>query len=265
MQMSYAKSIPVTFTKLTGHTGGSQKITGVYRADLSGLPLTRLRSITITDNSNGLGGLGGKYTGFDLDSIMLSNILVTTASGVQSLSTLPLFDFSPVGTIFDPGRQRPPTSPKLFGTDVTGIYVDNTVARLGSFDGKATAFLLIPDRKGFVSMGDHGVLSFNLKTSVSLDSLFLYIGELGDNGEVAAGSILISDTPVEAVPKKKSMSPSSEIDTSQSGPVYATNSSRLFHRLKCGKLISNTKNLIKFSSHEDAVIDGGKPCSECNP
>ena len=103
-------------------------------------------------------------------------------------------------------------------------------------------------------MGDHGVLSFNLSVPVSLDSLFLYIGEVGDNGEVAAGEILISDKPIFP-----------GTDKSRNKPVYSTNISRLFHRPGCEKLISDTEDLIKFSSKEDAIRDGGKPCPECIP
>jgi hypothetical protein len=45
-------------------------------------------------------------------------------------------------------------------------------------------------------MGDGGILSFNLTSSVSTSGLFLYIGEVGDNGEVAAGAIEVRDSTV---------------------------------------------------------------------
>ncbi len=255
MQMSYAKSIPVTFTKLIGHTS---RYTAVYRADLSGLPLTSLQSITIIDNSDGLGGAGGRFTGFDLDAIMLSNTLEIKASRVQSLLSLSLFDFTSRGTIFDPGRQRPPTAPKLFGAYSTGGGVDNAIATLDSFDGIS--------RNGFVSMGDHGVLSFNLTTPVSLDGLFLYIGEVGNNGEVVAGEILISDIPVKSTSETPTMlQPFPDADNSWNAPVHSTRNSRLFHRPNCNKISSKDGGLITFPSKEDAENNGGKPCPECNP
>ncbi len=263
VQISYAKSIPVTFTKLTGHTGSFPKMTGVYRADLSGLPLTTLRSITITDNSSGLGGSNGKYSGFDLDAIMLSNSSVSNASDVKRLLALPLFDFTPAGTIFDQGRQRPPVAPRLFGTYSTGGGVDNAIATLGSFDGKGMR--LLPNG-GFVSLGDRGTIYFNLTASVSLNGLFLYIGEVGDNGEVVAGEILISDVPVEHDLETSIMLPPfSDINNSWSGPVYVTKNSRLFHRPDCNKISSKDGDLITFPSREDAMKNGGKPCPECNP
>ena len=265
MHMSYAKSIPVTFTKLTGLTGGSQKITGVYRADLSGLPLTSLQSITIIDNSDGLGGAKGRFTGFDLDAIMLSNTLSVQASSVQSLPTLPLFDFTPRGTMFGPGRQRPPTAPRLFGTYSTGGGVDNAIATLGSFDGNG-GWLFSLGMDGFISMGDHGVLSFNLTTPVSLEGLFLYIGEVGDNGEVVAGEILISDIPVKPTPETPTMlQPFPDADNSWNAPVYSTKNSRLFHRPDCNKISSKDGDLITFPSKEKAMRNGGKSCPECNP
>jgi hypothetical protein len=263
MEISYAGSIPVTFAKLTGHTGSFPKRTGVYRADLSGLPLTTLRSITITDNSNGLGGANGKFSGFDLDAIMLSNSFVSTASDAKRLLALPLFDFTPAGAIFDQGRQRPPTDPKLFGTDVRGNHVDAAVARLDLFDGKGMRLM---SNSGFVSLGDRGTISFNLTASVSLNSLFLYIGEVGDNGEVAAGEILISDIPVKSASETPTMLQSfPDTDNSWNGSVHSTRNSRLFHRPDCSKISSKDGDLITFPSKENAEKNGGKPCPECNP
>jgi hypothetical protein len=79
------------------------------------------------------------------------------------------------------------------GTDATGTQVDNSVATLGAFDADSIAG---PGADGFISMGDNGVLSFNLTSLVSSAGLFLYIGEVGDNGEVAAGSVEVFNTPV---------------------------------------------------------------------
>jgi hypothetical protein len=45
-------------------------------------------------------------------------------------------------------------------------------------------------------MGDNGQISFNLTSGVATAGLFLYIGEVGDNGEAAAGTITVRDTPV---------------------------------------------------------------------
>jgi hypothetical protein len=181
---------PLTFTKLTGLTGGSPAGTAVYRADLSGLSLAQIQSLTIQDNSAGLGGAAGQFSGFDLDAIKLSTTLCADATCAAGLAGLSVFDFTS-DTFFTPGVQRVPTDPKLFGTGPAGNTVDNSVATLGSFDANSTT--TIPGAAGFISMGDGGTLSFNLTSPVSTAGLFVYIGEVGDNGEVAAGSITVSD------------------------------------------------------------------------
>jgi hypothetical protein len=188
-----ALAVPITLDPLTGTTGGAPALTGVYRADLDALGLN-LASISISDNSGALGGAVGQFSGFDLDAIILSNTLCGSAACVAGLAGLSVFDFSTSGTFFTPGVQRAPVDGKLFGTDAGGTNVDNAVATLGSFDGNAT--VAIPGADGFVSMGDNGILSFNLTSLVSTTGLYLYIGEVGDNGEVAAGSIEVSDRPV---------------------------------------------------------------------
>ena len=179
--------VPVTFTKLTGVTGGSPAATAIYRAELTGIPLTTIQSITINDNSSGLGGAPGRFSGFDLDAIKLSTTSVASASAARTLTGLNLFDFTPAGTLFTPGNQRPPVDPALFGT--IGGHIDNSVATLGAFDANSSTG---SDAFGFASMGDNGRLSFNLTNPVPVAGLFIYIGEVGDNGEVAAGSITVS-------------------------------------------------------------------------
>jgi hypothetical protein len=102
---------------------------------------------------------------------------------------LSVFDFT-TGTIFAPGSQRAPTDPKLFGTDALGTAVDDAVATLGLFDGESSTVTPF----GFLSLGDNGAIDFNLTSAASTLGLFLYIGEVGDNGEVAAGAIIVRDT-----------------------------------------------------------------------
>ena len=88
-----------------------------------------------------------------------------------------------------------PVDPKLFGTDGAGTGVDNSVATLGAFDGESTT--TIPGADGFLSMGDGGILSFNLTAAVMISTpLYLYLGEVGDNGEAIASSIEVSDIRV---------------------------------------------------------------------
>ncbi len=188
---SAAHAVPVTFTKLTGITGGTIAGTAVYRADLSGVGLTDIESLSITDASGGFGGDVGEFSGFDLDAVVISTVLITDASAVGTLTPAATLDFG--ATVFSPGTQRAPVDPKLFGTDAAGTALDNLVATLGAFDGESST--ATPD--GFLSMGDFGSIGINLVASIPVSSpLYLYIGEVGDNGEVAGSNIEVSDTPV---------------------------------------------------------------------
>ena len=188
---SNAFAVNVTLTQLTGVTGGTLAATAVFRADLSSIGLASILSIQIADNSVGLGGSAGQFSGFDLDAIRLSTTNCATAACAAGLVGLSVFDFV-AGTTFSPGAQRLPADPRLFGTDASGLAVNNAVATLGSFDGESTTVTPF----GFLSLGDNGTINFNLTAAVSTAGLFLYIGEVGNNGEVAASSIRVLDNRV---------------------------------------------------------------------
>jgi len=185
-----AQAVPVALTPLTGLTGGTLAGTAVYKADLSSIGLSTILSIGIRDNSGLLGGSAGQFSGFDLDAIKLSTTDCADAACAKAAVGLSVFNFT-TGTIFSPGTQRAPADPKLFGTDGSGAAADDAVATLGLFDGEATTG---PTVFGFLSLGDNGAIDFNLTSAVTTAGLFLYIGEVGDNGEVAAGSIVVRDT-----------------------------------------------------------------------
>ena len=93
---SVAVAAPVTFTKLTGVTGGTLAATAVYQADLSGVGGSIL-SITINDNSAGLGGSPGQFSGFDLDAIILSSTVTVGPGRVPEPATVALLAIALVG------------------------------------------------------------------------------------------------------------------------------------------------------------------------
>jgi hypothetical protein len=190
-----ALAVPVTFTKLTGLAGGSPAGTAIYRADLSGVGIASIQSISVFDNSGGLGGATGQFSGFDLDAISLSTSSCADAACAAGLSGLAGFDFGS-GTLFSAGAQRIPVDPKLFGTDATGAALDNAIATLAAFD--ASNSTVTPG--GFISLGDNGSITFNLTSAISTTGLFLYIGEVGDNGEVAAGQVIVRENRVAPEP-----------------------------------------------------------------
>lgn len=197
-----ALAIPVTLAQLSGLTGDNPAGTAVFRANLS--PIGGIiQSITIADDSGGLGGSPGQFSGFDLDAIKISQTFCTTAACAASASSLSLFNFG-AGTIFTAGSQAAPADPKLFGTGPTGLTVNNAVATLGAFDGDSTTV----GADGFLSLGFNGLISFNLTGALNLDvggPYYLYFGEVGNNGEVAASSITVDRNPVR-VPEPSTLS-----------------------------------------------------------
>ena len=192
-----AEAVPVTLTKLTGVTGAVGGETAVFAASLNALAGS-FAAIVIRDSGSTTGGSAGQFSGFDLDSIKLSFTNCATAACAQTAVGLNVFDFFGGATVFTPGTQRAPADAKLFGTTASGSSVNNTVATLGSFDAVSSTG---SDATGFMSMGDGGQLAFNLTSLTSTANLYLYIGEVGDNGEAAASSISLLETPVPAIPE----------------------------------------------------------------
>jgi len=189
LALGAAHAVPVTFTKLTGLTGGTLAGTAVYKADLSAFAGQSFASISIADASAGLGGAPGQFSGFDLDAILFSTTDCATAACAKTAAVSSLLDYGSMA--FTAGGQRPPTDPALFGSNGS-LTVNNAVATLGLFDGESST----TSPFGFLSMGDNGVLSINFFASTDISALRLYIGEVGDNGEVAASSITLSPNRV---------------------------------------------------------------------
>jgi len=162
----------------------------VYRADLTGLGLTEIAAITLTDSNSGLGGSPNAYSGFDLDAFVLSTDDDYTNTGAYITAT----SFS-----FTAGSLRPdPTNDPLFVSNTTGALngstaggdVDEVFATLNAVD----AFHF---GAGSITLGDGGsiVANFNPKISVGA-SLYLFVAEVGTGaGESAVGAIEVSDNP----------------------------------------------------------------------
>ncbi|MDY6941058.1 MAG: hypothetical protein SWY16_25795, partial [Cyanobacteriota bacterium] len=88
---SPGSSTPLDFTRLNGLTGNPSSMnTAVFRSDLSTLGFD-LNSISVGDSGSGIGGSGGIFSGFDLDAIKISNILVDSAEEVNALAGLDIF------------------------------------------------------------------------------------------------------------------------------------------------------------------------------
>jgi len=193
-----AVSVPISLTALTGDTPQS---TGVVKADLSGLGLTQLASIKVTDDG-GTAGSPGIWSGFDLAGIKLSTTDCASAACADGLVGLNVFDFVN-NVLFSAGTMDPTGAPLagpcLAGTSGIGCTVDESIATLGDFD--ATFDGATGTHSGFLSLGRSGSIAFDLTSLVSLvDPIFLYIGEVGNNGEALIGAVEISDIPAIPVP-----------------------------------------------------------------
>ncbi|WP_254514996.1 PEPxxWA-CTERM sorting domain-containing protein [Novosphingobium sp. G106] len=180
----------VTLTKLSGVTGDNPANTAVFAADLTAYG-DNVTSILIRDASNFTGGSPGQFSGFDLDAIKLSLSPCATAACVAGLAGLSVFNFGAGGTVFTPGTQRPTVNARLFGTTGANVF-DNSIATLGAFDADSSTTL----PAGFLSLGDNGQIMFNLTSAVKLNGLWLYIGEVGNNGEKANSAIEIFSNSV---------------------------------------------------------------------
>lgn len=180
------RALAITFTALPGTTGGSPAGTTVLRADLGGLS-PQIIGLTLIDSNSGIGGSAGQFSGFDLDAAVLSDVLITDASQVGSLTRAAV-----LSPFLVPGTQRPPTDPALFGT--TGGQVDDAVATLDAFDGNLTT--TVPGAAGFVSLGDGGRLFLGFTAPASDGPFYLYVGEVGaSSGEAAEAFFLVTDFP----------------------------------------------------------------------
>ena len=176
-------------TKLPGYLGGSPAKTAIYRADIGN---TSVLSLTIKDGG-GTDGAGGRFSGFDLDAVVLSTTLCNDAECVDTLTQLAVFDLSPQGTFFSPGGQETPRDAKLHGTDETGAVVDFTLATLGACDANSST----SNPGGDVSLGLRGSLTFNLTGPASGSPLYLYFGEVADNSEAHDGDIVVASIRID--------------------------------------------------------------------
>lgn len=165
--------------------------TQMYRAELTGLGLTEIGSIKLTDSNSGSGGSTGIYSGFDLDAIFLDidGSLATTDDRTYASSFL----FS--AGVIRPGAYVPP-SPSGGPTNgsSSATTIDSGWATLSDID--AVWF-----GAGSLTLGDGGALTAVFAPTIDvLSSLYLFVGEVsGDPGETVSGLIEVSDT-VPAVP-----------------------------------------------------------------
>ena len=183
---SLAASVTPNFIYQGGLTNGtSPEDTGIYRADLTGLGLSKIAQITVNDSNSGTSGSAGAFSGFDLDAIFLDIDGDYTTTGDQINASSFAFAAGALRAGTAPASQ---TAGALNGSS-SNTTVDEAFATLGVFDAEFF-------QAGSISLGDGGSLTANFAPDVMVGmSLYLFIGEVGDNGESINGLIEVTDEP----------------------------------------------------------------------
>jgi hypothetical protein len=195
--LASAATIPLVLTP--GPTVGG---TLVFSASLTGLGLTQVGSISITDDGTPVGGSAGIFSGFDLDAVFLDLDGNVATAGDRFFGT---------SFIFSAGATRPTADPNLlpngahpgptFGS-LNANTIDFATATLDALDGVSVADVNTAD--GFLTLGDGGSLIVNFIPSIPVGAtLFLLVGEVGgQQGEGLGATVEVSDV---AVPEPSSM------------------------------------------------------------
>ncbi|MEM6906106.1 MAG: hypothetical protein AAF568_09450, partial [Pseudomonadota bacterium] len=149
---------------------------GVVRARIPDLP-QGLRTLTLVDDNDFIGGSAGRFSGLDLGAIVLSRddgSSISTVTDLNGLLRLNVFDFTPAGLDFEPGTQRPTSNAGLISPDLAGSVnglVDNSIATLGVAETSLTT--------GYHSFGDGGRQTKELTQPDDTETpLKLYLAEL---------------------------------------------------------------------------------------
>lgn len=187
--------ITPTFTTVAVNTSPAQSTT-VLKANLAGLGIDQISSITVNDGNSGTGGSAGAYSGFDLDALFLDldGDYLTLGDQIYASS----FNFT-AGTIRAGSAPASNTAGALNGS-IDDSTVDETFASLNMIDA-------IFFGTGSLSLGDGGSLTALFDPAVPITgSLFLVAGEVGTEvGEDITGLIEVSDTPPVSVPEPSTL------------------------------------------------------------
>ena len=152
-----------------------------------------VESVVVTD-LNQLGGSDGVFSGIDLDFLLFDTdgVFEGSESGAVDSATLSAGDVRRQSTTpFKPTTNHPYP---LFGLGAGGAVTMQT-ATLNTHDASYVAGqnLAVDTCQGWVSLGDGGVLTANI-ASLSVgpyDSLYLYVGDAGQNDEFIDAQVQI--------------------------------------------------------------------------
>lgn len=181
-----AASVTPTFSNVGTVTSTAQEST-LFRASLTGLGLSEIAAVTITDSNSGTGGSPGAYSGFDLDAIFLDADGDYLTTGDRIYATGFLFS---AGALRPDGGSFPSNTAGPTNGSASATSVDEAFATLDAVD--AVWF-----GTGSITLGDGGVLTALFAPSATIgSSMFLFVAEVGNQpGEAVSGSIEVHDTP----------------------------------------------------------------------
>jgi len=168
----------------------------VFQADLTGIGLTQVGSITIQDDGTPVGGADGIFSGFDLDAVFLDVDGSLATAGDRFFGS---------SFVFSAGTTRPTANPAWLPTaahpgptfgSLNATSIDFATATLNVLDGVSVADVNVAD--GFLTLGDGGTLGVNFAPLVPVGAtLFLSVGEVGGQaGEGIGASVFVADQPV---------------------------------------------------------------------
>jgi len=191
MQSAMATHIPLTMTPDTT-VGG----TLVFKADLTGLGISQVGSITIVDDGTTIGGAPGIFSGFDLDAIFLDDDGNLATTGDRHFASNYIFSAGTTratsNSAYLPNASHPgPT----FGS-IDANTIDLATATLETLDGISIADVNLAD--GFLTLGDGGSLIANFAPEIMVGStLFLMTGEVGGQpGEGLSASVFVAENRI---------------------------------------------------------------------
>jgi len=173
--------------------------TRVFRGEISGLGLSTVGTVTVTD-LNVVDGSGGVFSGFDLDFLLLDVDGVLATTGDQVLP------FQTAATTVTPGTIAPsaayvPTVAHpgtLFGLNADSS-IDFGTATIGTRDGSYVAPLSVDTSDGWVSLGYGGSLSAAFPLTPVGESLYIFLGEVSTKSAERA-CITVDPGPVIPAP-----------------------------------------------------------------
>jgi hypothetical protein len=170
-----AGAVPVTMSFL-GNIGQTR----IYQGSVSGLGLTSVNAVTLTD-AGVVSGADGVFSGFDLDFVLLDadgNLATTGDQILPSLGTatvIPGTITSPISSIYQPTAAHPGSLFGLHG-DAT---LDAATATIGALDAGYANPLAVDTSHGWVTLGYGGSFSTTFATTSTSPSLYLFVGQVG--------------------------------------------------------------------------------------